>query len=74
LAVIVYKAEELNLPKSIAKKFKGRKIEFVETNEGILLKPVEDPIKELRGFQKGSKFTTEAYLQQKHQDKEMEHE
>lgn len=72
MAVTVFKAEELNLPKHIAKKFKGRKIEFVETNEGIFLKPVEDPIKELRGSQEGSKFTTEAYLQQKRQDKELE--
>jgi len=72
MTVTVFKAEQLNLPEHIAKKLKGRKIEFVETSEGILIKPVEDPIKELRGFLEGSKFTTEAYLQQKHQDKELE--
>lgn len=72
MAVTVFKAEQLNLPEHIAKKLKGRKIEFVETNEGILIKPVEDPIKELRGFLEGSKFTTEDYLQQKNQDKELE--
>ena len=74
MAVTVYKSEQLNLPEHIAKKLKGHKIEFVETNDGILIKPVKDSIKELRGFLEGSKFTTEVYLQQKHQDKEIEHE
>jgi hypothetical protein len=68
----VFKAEELNLPKHIAKRLKGHKVEFVEINEGVLIKPIEDPIKELRGFQEGSKFTTESYLRQKHQDKALE--
>jgi hypothetical protein len=73
MAVTVYKAEQLNLPEHIAKKFRGSKIEFIETNEGVLLKTVEDPIKQLRGFLKESKFTTEQYLNQKRQDKEIEH-
>ncbi len=72
MSVVIFKADQLDLPEPIAKKLKGRKVEFVETDEGILLRPVEDPIKELRGFQEGSKFTTEAYLQQKRQDKELE--
>ncbi len=72
MAVTIYEAEQLNLPEHIAKKFKGRKIEFVETNEGVLLKTVEDPIKQLRGFLMGSKFTTEQYINQKRQDKEIE--
>lgn len=57
MSVTVYEPEQLNLPEHIAKKLKGRKIEFIETNDGILIKPVEDPIKELRGFLEGSKFT-----------------
>lgn len=72
MATTVFKADQLNLPEHIAKKLKGRKIEFIETNEGILIKPVEDPVKELRGFLEGSKFTTENYLQQKKRDKELE--
>jgi hypothetical protein len=72
MGVPIYKSEQLNLPEHIAKRLKGRKIKFIETNEGILIKPVEDSIKELRGFLEGSKFTTEVYLQQKRQDKEME--
>ncbi|MEW6622348.1 MAG: AbrB/MazE/SpoVT family DNA-binding domain-containing protein [Bacillota bacterium] len=72
MSVTVYKSDQLNLPEHIARKLKGRKIEFIETNDGILIKPVEDPIKELRGFLEGSKFTTEAYLQQKRRDREIE--
>ena len=40
--------------------------------EKELLEPADDPITALMGFMKGSKFTTEAYLQQKKQDKELE--
>ena len=40
--------------------------------EKDFLKAEEDPIAELKGFLKGSGFTTEAYLQQKKQDKELE--
>jgi len=72
MAVTVLKAEQLNLPEHIARKLKGRKIELIETNEGILIKLVEDPINELRGLLEVSKFTTETYLQQKNQDKELE--
>ena len=72
MSVTVFKAEQLNLPEHIAKKLKGRKIEFIETNEGILIKPIDDPITEIRGFLEGSKLTTEAYLRQKSQDKELE--
>ena len=72
MAVTVLKAEQLNLPEHIARKLKGRKIELIETNEGILIKLVEDPINELRGLLEVSKFTTETYLQQKNQNKELE--
>lgn len=72
MGATVFKAEQFNLPEHIAKKLKGCKIEFVETSEGILIKPVEDPIKELRGFLEGSRFTTEKYMEQKKQDRELE--
>jgi hypothetical protein len=72
MSLTVLKAEQLNLPEHIAKKLKGRKIELIETNEGILIKPIEDSIKELRGFLEGGKFTTKAYLEQKKLDKELE--
>jgi len=72
MGMIVYEAEQLNLPENIAAKLKGKKIELLETAEGILIKPIEDPIAELRGFLKGSQFNTETYMKQKKQDKELE--
>ncbi len=72
---LILKTEQLRLPESIAQKIKGEKVEIVETDEGILIKPVQDnPIKELRGFLKGNNFTTEKYLNQKRQEKELENE
>ena len=71
----ILKTEQLKLPESIAKKIKDEKVEIVETDEGILIRPVQDnPIKELRGFLKGGNFTTKKYLKQKRQEKELENE
>jgi hypothetical protein len=70
---VVIKAEKLNLPGHMADKLKGKKIELIETNDGILIRPFKgDPIKDLKGFLKGSKFTTAIYLQQKNKDKVLE--
>ncbi len=57
----------------VADKFKGGKIELIETKEGILIRPIKsDPVKESKGLLKGTIFTTAKYLQQKKQDKELE--
>jgi len=73
METIVVKSEQLNLPEKIAKKLKGKELEIIETKEGILLKPIlEDPIKAARGFLKGSRFTSERYMQLKQEEKELE--
>ncbi len=72
MGTIVLKSEQLNLPDEIAKKLKGKELELLETKEGILLKPVEDPIKMARGFLKGSRFSSERYMQLKKEEKELE--
>lgn len=72
MGTIVLKSEQLNLPKEIAKKLKGKELEVFETKEGILLKPVKDSIKMARGFLKGSRFTSERYMQLKKKEKELE--
>jgi len=73
METIVVKSEQLNLPKEIAKRFRGKELEIIETREGILLKPIlEDPIKSARGFLKGSRFTSERYMQLKQEEKELE--
>lgn len=55
----VVSSEELNLPKAIAKKLKGKQLELLETRREILLKPAVDFIREARGILKGSGFTSE---------------
>jgi len=72
------KAEKENLMK-VAKKRGKPMAEIVReavaeylVKEQRLLKLVDDPISELKGFLEGSVFTTETYLQQKNQDKELE--
>ncbi len=72
MGTIVLKSEQLNLPDEIAKRLKGKELELLETKEGILLKPVEDPIKMARGFLKGSRFSSERYMQLKKEEKELE--
>ncbi len=45
---IIVKIDQLNLPLEIAEKLKGKKMELLETEEGLLLRPLQgDPIKEL---------------------------
>lgn len=73
MGVVVVKAEQLNLPEHMAEKLKGRKIEILETGDGLLIRPIKgDPIKELKGFLKGRTFTTEDFMRQKQQDKGLE--
>ena len=59
---VVVTSEELNLPKAIANKLKGKRLELLETKRGILLKPAADFIGEARGILKGSGFSSEKYI------------
>jgi len=62
----------LKLPASIARRFRGKRIEFVEMKDGVLLRPLDNPISEARGMLKGGRFTSERYLSLKKTEKEME--
>jgi hypothetical protein len=72
METLVVEGEHINLPRHILKRFKGRQISVLETEEGILLKPGKDIIKEARGILKGSRFNSKSYFQQKRRDKELE--
>lgn len=72
MGTVAMKSEQLNLPKEIARKLKGKVVELLETKEGILLKPLEDPIKDARGSLKGSSLSSERYMQLKREEKELE--
>lgn len=68
----VVKSKQITLPQNIVKKLKGRRVQIIETAEGILLKPAENSIKSARGFLKGSRFSTEKYFQLKKEEKSLE--
>ncbi len=63
--------DQLNLPEEVVKKLKSRKVELIEVKEGILLRPVVDPIKEARGFLKAKQFSTQRYFQMKKEEKKL---
>ena len=62
----------LTLPDKIAKKLRGKRIEFSEIKEGILLKTSGSPITEARGFLKGKRLTSSRYMQMKKNEKGLE--
>lgn len=72
MSSILLKSDKLNLPEEVAKKLKGKDVELVEVKEGILLRPVFDPIKEARGFLKGKQFSTQRYFHMKKEEKRIE--
>jgi len=69
---LVIEGDHITLPKDILRKFRGKKIEFIETEEGILIKSRVDIIKETRGILKGSRFNSKIYFDQKEKEKELE--
>lgn len=71
-AAIVLKSEQLNLPAEIARKLMGKDLELLETKEGILLRPLADPIKSAKDCLKGGRFSSKKYLQLKKKEKELE--
>ena len=72
MAILVLNDPCITLPKRILKRFKGKQLEILETDEGILLKPVENAIQEARGILKGSRFNKKTYFEQKQLSKELE--
>jgi len=69
METIVVKSEQLNLPEKILKKLRGKELEIIETEEGILLKPIK---KSIRGLLKGTGVSTDLFMQYKKEEKELE--
>ena len=65
MGTVIIKSEQLNLPEEMAKKLKGKEVELIETQEGILLRPLGDPVKDAGGSLKGSSFSYEKYMRLK---------
>ena len=68
MEIVVMVSNMIKLPDQIAQKLRGKSLAIEETDEGILLKSVDDPITTARGFLRGKGFTTEKYLEQKQEE------
>lgn len=66
---VIVKSKRLELPPEMARKLKGKRVEFVETKRGVLIRPVEDPIAKARGLLKGTSISTEAFMRDKQEEK-----
>ena len=71
MKAILVDSNKITLPESVVKKIKGKKIKFISTKEGVLLKPAEDTICSAKGLLKGSRFSTNRYFQLKAEDKNL---
>jgi len=72
MELLVVEGSLIKLPERVLKKFKGRKLELLEIEEGVLIKPLKGTIRETRGILKGSRISTRKYLEQKQKDKALE--
>lgn len=72
MVMTTIQSNQLYLPDGLAAKFMGRTFEILETNEGLLLRPVEDVIRRARGCLKGLGLSSQRFLQLKQAEKELE--
>jgi hypothetical protein len=72
MSAVISREGELRLPERIAKLLGGKMVDFVETKEGVLLRPIDNPIREARGMLKGTRFTSARFLSLKKSEKERE--
>jgi len=64
--------EQIRLPDYIVRKLMGKVIQFIEIQDGFILKTVNDNIQDARGILKDKKFSTERYFQLKKEEKAIE--
>jgi len=69
---IVVNKTDVNLPEQISNKISGMKIEFVEINDGFIMKSFGSSIKKAKGCLMGTGFSSEVYLKMKNEEKENE--
>lgn len=62
----------IHLPPAIFQKIQGKKAQLIETEEGILIHPINENISKARGILKGSPFNSKTFIEQKKSDKTFE--
>jgi virulence-associated protein VagC len=71
---VILQAEALSLPNVFAVKFQGKKVEIIDHDDYLTITPIESSSIHGRGILKGGRLGTEAFLEQKRLDKELEYE
>ncbi len=69
---IIMDINALALPREMVKKMGADRVMVKEVGDGILLTPIRNHPRKLRGMLKGSGFSTEKFLEQKQADKGFE--
>ena len=72
MVITIAQSNQILFPESLAPRLRGKTFELVETKEGFLLKPVDDAIRLARGCLKGSRLSSERFMQLKQEEKERE--
>jgi uracil DNA glycosylase len=70
---MVLYADSLNLPEIYVQKLRGKKVELIENEDMIIIKPVFNAISAARGMLKGGNFSMEKYMLQKQAEKDLEY-
>ena len=72
MEAIVLQADALNLPSVFAAKLSGKKVEIVERDNSIVIKPVEYNAKSMCGMFKSDGHAVDRFMAQKKIEKELE--
>lgn len=72
MQTIMIESDKINLPVEVIEKLKGQKIQFIEYQDGFIMKPVSDSIRKARGLLKNRQFSTQRYFQMKQEEKGLE--
>lgn len=73
MKILTIRSNKINLPSEIGERFNGKKLEIVETQEGVILRPLGNIIKITRGFLKGKgSFSSQKFMSRKLEEKELE--
>ena len=71
---MILQAERLNLPKPLAEKLKGKKVELIENNDTtITIKPIQCIIDAACGMLKSDGHAVERFMAEKRREKELEY-
>ena len=72
---VIMQADQLNLPEQMALMLQGKKVEVMESEGSIIITPIDykTALTVLRGKYKKCKFGTEALVEEKKIEKELEY-